>query len=125
MKTTPVEVLIDGEVVGSGELAYKDLSYPSLSFLQVEYCDETPMYVDASTVPVLLCWGDTVSSGLGGSVERTLEVPVYIGNTEVGYAVIRVQDSYSPALIDVLALLAVLAMAVLAVRGLLRGVLED
>jgi len=117
VKTTPVEVLIAGEVVGSGELVYKDLSYPSLSFLRVKHCDETPMYVDASTVPVLFCWSDTVSSGLGGRVERTLEVPVYVGDTEVGYAVVRVQDSYSPTLLTPLA---VLVLVVLVVRGLLE-----
>jgi len=113
MKTTPVEVLIAGEVVGSGELVYKDLSYPSLSFLRINHCDETPMHVGTSTVPVLLCWSDTVSSGLGGRVERVLKVPIYVGGTEVGHAVIRVQDSYSPALANVLAVLAVVVLAAL------------
>ena len=121
MKTTPVEVLIDQYVVGSGELVYKDLSYLSLSFLQVKHCDETPMYVGTTNVSVLFCWHDTVSSGLGGRVERVLKVPIYVGSTEVGHAVVRVQDSHSPTLIGLLAVLAVLAIVV---RGLLRGV-ED
>jgi len=117
VKTTPVEVLIDGEVVGSGELAYKDLSYLSLSFLRVEHCDETPMYVGTSTGTVLFCWSDTVSSGLGGRVERTLKVPVYVEDTEVGYAIVRIQDSYSPTLLTPLA---VLAVVLLVVRLLLK-----
>ena len=102
VKTTPVSIYIDGELVGSGELVYNDLSYASLLPATIRHCDETPIHVDGEVVPLKFCWDDTVSQGFGGAAERELSIPVYVENVKVGSSVIRISDSYSLDLVTML-----------------------
>jgi hypothetical protein len=100
VKTVPVSISVDSELVGSGELAYNDLSHVSLLPTTIRHCDETPIYVDSDEYGSLsFCWDDIVSQGFGGTAERELSIPVYVGDVEVGSAVIRISDSYSADLI--------------------------
>jgi hypothetical protein len=110
MKTTPMSIYVDDMLVGSGELAYNDMSSPALTPLTVHHCDETPIYVDGVTVPLLLCWDDTVALGFGGAVERELNIPVYVGDVEAGSAVVKISDSYSADLTTVLLTVAMISL---------------
>jgi hypothetical protein len=102
MKTTPVSIYIDEVLIGSGDLAYNDVSSPALTPLTVHHCDDTPVHVDDVAVPLLLCWDDTVSTPLGGVTERELNIPVYVEDVEVGSATVKLSDSHSSSLITVL-----------------------
>ena len=110
VKTTPVSIYIDDVLVGSGVLAYNDTSYVLLAPLKIRRCDDTPVHVDDITVPLLFCWDDTVASGLGGVVERELNIPVYVGDVEAGSAIVKISDSYSADLITVLMFTAMLIL---------------
>jgi hypothetical protein len=102
VKTAPVSIYIDDVLVGSGELAYNDMSSPVLTPLTVHHCDDTPVHVDGVTVPLLLCWDDMVSTPLGGVTERELNTPVYVNGVKVGSATVKLIDSHSSSLITVL-----------------------
>jgi hypothetical protein len=93
VKTTPVAVYIGEELVGSGELVYDDKSAQALIPYTARHCDETPMYIGSDAVPVYFCWDDTVTGWYGGTAKRVMDVPVYIGESEVGRASIEVEDS--------------------------------
>jgi hypothetical protein len=97
VKTTPVAVYIGEEPVGSGELAYDDKSAHALTPHTVRHCDETPMYIGSDVVPLYFCWDDTVTGSYAGTVKRTIDVPVYIGESEAGRASIEVEDSFGMA----------------------------
>jgi hypothetical protein len=121
MKTTPVSIYVDDVLVGSGELAYNDVSSPALTPLTVRHCDETPAHVDDITVPLLLCWDDTVALGFGGAVERELNIPVYVGDVEVGSATVKLSDSHSADLTTVLISVAMISLlAGLIIRLVIR-----
>ena len=93
MKTTPVSVYIGGELVGSGELAYDDKSAHSLIPYTARHCDETPVYIGSDVVPLQFCWDDTITGWYGGTDKRVMDIPVYVGESEVGRASIEVEDS--------------------------------
>jgi hypothetical protein len=112
MKTTPVSIYVDGVLIGSGELAYNDFSYASLTQTRIHHCDETPAHVDGVIVPLLLCWDDMVSTPLGGVTERELNIPVYVGDVEVGSATVKLSDSHSSSLITVLLTVAMISLSV-------------
>jgi hypothetical protein len=94
VKTTPVIVYLGEELIGSGELAYDDRSAHALTPYTVRHCDETPVYIGSNVVPLYFCWDDTVTSWATGTVKRTMDIPVYIGDSEVGRASIEVEDSF-------------------------------
>ena len=95
MKTTPVDVYVGDELVGSGSLAYDDKSAYSLIPYTARHCDETPVYIGSDVVPLQFCWDDMVAYSFGGVSRRVLSVPVYLGDIPVGSAVVEVYDSYS------------------------------
>ena len=94
VKTTPVTVYLGEELFGSGELAYDDKSAHALTPYTARHCDETPMYIGSDVVPLYFCWDDTVTSFYTGTVKRTMDIPVYIGESEIGRASIEVEDSF-------------------------------
>jgi hypothetical protein len=93
VKTTPVSVYIGGELVGSGELAYDDKSAHSLLPYTARHCDNTPVYIGSDVVSLQLCWDDTITGWYGGTAKRAMDIPVYVGELEVGRASIEVEDS--------------------------------
>jgi hypothetical protein len=93
VKTTPVSVYIGGELVGSGKLAYDDKSAHSLIPYTARHCDNTPVYIGSDVVPLRFCWDDTVTTWYGGTDKRVMDIPVYVGESEVGRASIEVEDS--------------------------------
>ena len=115
IKTVSVDVYLDGDVVGSGEVRYTDNSSLSFTF-RVDYvCDVTPV-VDDNGVEVghlEFCRSDKVASGFGGRESVSMSVPVYVGNSEVGVASLAVEDEYSAVLwpIAAAALLLILMVA--------------
>jgi len=120
MKTTPVNVYVGEEQVGSGQLAYDDRSAISLAPYTVRHCDETPVYVGETTVPLQLCWDDTITSLFGGTARRALSVPVYLGDSEVGRATIEVLDSSGSSLLALIMLIMMLAIVITLVRSLIE-----
>jgi len=93
MKTTPVKIYVGGEYVGYGKLAYDDRSAFGLYPRVEKHCDESSIYIEDNVISLKFCWNDIVTSWLGGSVRRTLNIPVYIGDTEVGSATVEIEDS--------------------------------
>jgi hypothetical protein len=121
MKTTPVSIYIDEALIGSGDLAYNDVSSPALTPLTVHHCDDTLVHVDDVAVPLLLCWDDTVALGFGGAVERELNIPVYVNDVLVGSATVKLSDSHSTDLITVLISVAMISLSVnLIIRLVIR-----
>jgi len=120
MKTTPVNVYVGEELVGSGELAYDDKSAISLLPYTARHCDETPVYVDEAVAPLQLCWDDVVTSFFGGTARRALSVPAYLGDSEVGRATIEVSDSSGISLLALIMLIMMLAIIAMLVRSLME-----
>jgi hypothetical protein len=117
VKTTPVTVYLNEELFGSGELAYDDKSAQALTPYTVRHCDETPVYIGRYVVPLYFCWDDTVTSWYAGTVKRVMDVPVYIGELEVGRASIEVEDSFNMiSLTPLLLLVMLISVIVIAVE---------
>jgi hypothetical protein len=117
VKITPVDVYIGDELVGSGSLAYDDKSAHSLIPYTARHCDETPVYIGSDVVPLQFCWDDTVTGLYGGTAKRAMDIPVYIGESEVGRASIEVEDSFGTmSLIPLLMLLIPIAIITIVVE---------
>jgi hypothetical protein len=117
VKITPVDVYIGDELVGSGSLAYDDKSAHNLIPYTARHCDETPVYIGSDVVPLQFCWDDTVTSWYGGTAKRAMDIPVYIGESEVGRASIEVEDSFGTmSLIPLLMLLIPIAIITIVVE---------
>jgi hypothetical protein len=112
VKTAPVYIYIDGELIGFGELVYNDLSYASLLPTTIHHCDETPVYVDNEVVPLRFCWDDVVAKWFGGTLKKRLAVPVYVDDVKVGEATVELVDSYSADLVSVLLVVALIWLSV-------------
>jgi len=123
-KTTPVAVYVDDALVGEGEISYNDMSYSYPSILIIHHCDETPLYVDDKEASLLLCWDDMVSHYLQGTVEKELQLPVYVGDVFVGEARIKVSDSYSSGLIPFLLYMAMLLLTMYIISEAVSEALE-
>jgi len=121
VKTTPVAVYVDGNLVGSGSLAYDDKSALSLVQLVARHCDGTSAYIGDTVVPVQFCWDDMVAGLFGGVSRRVLSVPVYLGDISAGSAVVEVYDSYGVALSSLVSMAMCLVVAVTAIKLLARG----
>jgi hypothetical protein len=119
VKITPVAVYLGEELLGSGELAYDDRSAISLAPYTARHCDETPVYVGEAVVPIRLCWDDVVTSHFGSTDTRVLDIPVYLGDSEVGRASIEISDSSGTSLLTLIMLIAVFAIAITPVRSLI------
>jgi len=109
-KTTPVSIYVDDALVGEGEIAYNDMSYGHPSILIIHHCDETPITIDDKEATLVMCWDDTVSHIFQGTIERELQLPVYINDVAVGEARIKISDSYSSGLIPFLLYMAMLLL---------------
>ena len=121
VKTTPVAVYLGEELLGSGELAYDDKSAHALIPYTDRHCDETPIYIGSDVVPLYFCWDDTVTSWYAGTVKRVVDVPVYIGESEVGRASVEIEDSFGASILTQLISLMLLATAVAIVGRIISG----
>jgi hypothetical protein len=115
VKTTPVSVYIGDEPVGSGSLAYDDKIAHSLIPYTARHCDETPVYIGSGVVPLQFCWDDTVTGWYGGTAKRVVDVPVYVGESEVGRASIEVEDSFGMSILIPLLVLLMMITIITAV----------
>jgi hypothetical protein len=56
------------------------------------------VYIGSDVVPLYFCWDDIVAGWHAGTVKRAMDIPVYIGESEIGRASIEVEDSFGMAL---------------------------
>lgn len=115
-KTARVEVYINDTLVGSGELAYSDISENALAPYSVFHCDETQMIIDSDAVTLSLCWEDTVAHILPWSFKRKLTVPVYLDSEQTGTAVIEITDEASGSLLGLVIIALIILIVSLALK---------
>jgi len=123
-RETPATVYVDGVEVGYGSIAYVDVSATQPLPSTKVSCSTSVMYIDSSAVPLQFCWVDTVTGMFSGVVRRTISVPVYVGDVEVGKASIEVVDSFGmPTTMSMLLILPIIAILYLIIRTVkhLRG----
>jgi hypothetical protein len=112
LRTTRVEVYINDTLVGSGELAYSDISESALAPYSVFHCDETPVYIDSDVVTLSFCWEDTATQILSWTSRKKLTVPVYLDSEQIGTATVEILDEAGGSLLGLVAVaLAVLVVA--------------
>jgi hypothetical protein len=121
VKATPVFVYIGNELVGSGSLVYDDKSAHSLIPYTARHCDETPVYMGSDVVPLQFCWDDTVTGWYGGTAKRAVDIPVYVGESEVGGASIEVEDSFGTSILILLLTFLMLITIITTVVNLARA----
>jgi hypothetical protein len=73
------------------------------------------VYIGSDVVPLYFCWEDTVTSWRAGTVKRAMDIPVYIGESEVGRASIEVEDSFNVAVLTQLLSIIMLTAVITAV----------
>jgi hypothetical protein len=113
-----VEVYVDSELVGSGELAYSDISENALAPYSVFHCDETPIIIDSDTVTLSFCWEDTATQVLSWTSRKKLTAPVYLDTEPVGTATVEIVDEAGTSLLGLVAVvLVVLIIGVMVKRG--------
>ena len=118
LRTTRVDVYVDSELVGSGELAYSDISENALAPYSVFHCDETQVYVDSDVVTLSLCWEDTATQILSWTSRKKLTVPVLLDAEQVGIATIEIVDEVGTSLLGLVAVaLVVLIVGLMVKRG--------
>jgi hypothetical protein len=124
IRETPVSVYVDGVEVGYGSIVYVDESATQLLPTTKLSCSTTMAYIDDEAVPLRFCWSDTVAGLFSGVVRRAINVPVYIGEVEVGKASIEVVDSFGMSstmfillLLPIMAILYIVSSTVKRLRG--------
>jgi hypothetical protein len=90
----PVVVYVDGEVVGEGTVGYLDISAPSMTPKVMYHCTPIRFFIGEEEVPGEVCRYDVVSSGIGGTEEIGVDIPVIVGDVTVGYAKLRMRERY-------------------------------
>jgi hypothetical protein len=90
----PVVVYVDGEVVGEGTVGYLDISAPSMRPRVTYHCTPIRLFIGEEEASGEVCRYDVVSSGIGGTEEVGVVLPVIVGNTTVGYAELRLRERY-------------------------------
>jgi hypothetical protein len=90
----PVVVYVDGEVVGEGTVGYLDISAPSMTPKVMYHCTPIRLFIGEEEVPGEVCRHDVVSSGVGGTEEVGMVLPVIVGNMTVGQAELRLRERY-------------------------------
>jgi len=118
LRTTRVEVYINDTLVGSGELAYSDISENALAPYSVFHCDETPIIIDSDVVTLSFCWEDTATQVLSWTSRKKLTAPVLLDSEPVGTATIEIVDEAGTSLLGLVAVaLVVLAVGLMIKRG--------